>query len=288
MSELQSSENLIENNNVNIHDFADVSSKAELGKGVYVGAGSVIGPDVIVGPNTWIGPNVIIEGRVKIGSNNKIFPGACIGLEPQDLKYKGDSTEVLIGDNNTFRECVTINRATFEGEKTIVGSQNLLMAYSHLGHNCEIANNVVIANSVQIAGHVVVEDRAVIGGCLGIHQFVHIGYLAMVGGMTRVDRDVPPFCLAEGHPGRIRGLNTVGIKRQNIDKYNKEEYLQLKKTWNLLFKSEYVISDSLKIARQENLFQSSKRLCGFIELSIGKGRRGPMPPLSSINKSVNK
>ncbi len=284
MSKLQSSENLIGNNNVNIHDLADVSSKAELGKGVFVGSGAVIGPDVIVGPNTWIGPNVIIEGRVKIGSNNKIFPGACIGLEPQDLKYTGDSTDVLIGDNNTFRECVTINRATFEGEKTIIGSGNLLMAYSHLGHNCQIGNNVVIANSVQIAGHVVVENRAVIGGCLGIHQFVHIGYMAMVGGMTRVDRDVPPYCLAEGHPGRIRGLNKVGIKRKNIDKDKKEEYVQLKKVWNLLFKSEYVISDSLRMARKETLMQSSKRLCGFIELSISRGRRGPMPSLILNNK----
>jgi len=284
MNELQSSENLIGNNNANIHHLADVSSKAELGKGVYVGSGAVIGPDVIVGPNTWIGPNVIIEGRVKIGSNNKIFPGACIGLEPQDLKYKGDPTEVSIGDNNTFRECVTINRATFEEEKTIIGSQNLLMAYSHLGHNCEIGNNVVIANSVQIAGHVVVEDRAVIGGCLGIHQFVHIGYLAMVGGMTRVDRDVPPYCLAEGHPGRIRGLNKVGIKRNNIDKDNKEEYLQLKKVWNLLFKSEYVISEVLRMARKENLMLSSERLCGFIELSIGRGRRGVMPSIMLNNK----
>ena len=284
MSEIESSENLITNNNVNIHDFADVSPKARLAKGVHVGSGAVIGPNVIVGPNTWIGQNVIIEGKVKIGSNNKIFPGACIGLEPQDLKYKGDFTEVLIGNNNTLRECVTINRATFEGETTIIGSQNLLMAYSHLGHNCEIGNNVVIANSVQIAGHVVVEDRAVIGGCLGIHQFVHIGYLAMVGGMTRVDRDVPPYCLAEGHPGRMRGLNKVGIKRKNIDKNNKEEFLQLKRIWNLLFKSEYVISDSLKIARQENLFQSSSRLCEFLELSIGKGRRGPMPSLMSTNK----
>ena len=279
MSQLESFESLVRDSKVNIHDFADVSPNAEFGKGVSVGPGAVIGPDVIVGPDTWIGPNVIIEGKVKIGSNNKIFPGACIGLEPQDLKYNGDSTEVLIGDNNTFRECVTINRATFEGEKTIVGNQNLLMAYSHLGHNCEIGNNVVIANSVQIAGHVVVEDRAVIGGCLGIHQFVHIGYLAMIGGMTRVDRDVPPYCLAEGHPGRMRGLNKVGIKRKSIDKDNKEEYLQLKRIWNLLFKSEYVISDGLKIARQENLLQSSARLCGFIELSIGKGRRGPVPSL---------
>jgi UDP-N-acetylglucosamine acyltransferase len=284
MSERQSSESLIADNKVNIHEFADVSPKAELGRGVSVGSGSVIGPDVIVGPNTWIGPNVIIEGKVKIGSNNKIFPGACIGLEPQDLKYGGDSTDVLIGGDNTFRECVTINRATFEGEKTIVGNQNLLMAYSHLGHNCDVGNSVVIANSVQIAGHVVVEDRAVIGGCLGIHQFVHIGYLAMVGGMTRVDRDVPPFCLVEGHPGRMRGLNKVGIKRQTLDKKNKEEYLQLKRIWNLLFKSEYVISDCLKMARQENLLQSSKRLCGFIELSIGKGRRGLMPYFISTNK----
>ena len=284
MSERESSENLIGDNQVDIHDFADVSAKAELGRGVYVGSGAVIGPDVIVGPNTWIGPNVVIEGRVKIGANNKIFPGACIGLEPQDLKYKGDFTEVLIGNNNTFRECTTINRATFEGEKTIIGDQNLLMAYSHLGHNCEIGNNVVIANSVQIAGHVVVEDRAVIGGCLGIHQFVHIGYLAMIGGMTRVDRDVPPYCLAEGHPGRMRGLNKVGIKRKNIDKNNKEEFLQLKRIWNLLFKSEYVISDGLKIARQENLLRSSLRLCEFLELSIGKGRRGPMPSLMSTNK----
>ena len=281
MSELESSNNLIGDNKVYIHNFADVSPKAEIGKGVYVGSGAVIGPNVIIGPNTWIGPNVIIEGKVKIGCNNRIFPGACIGLEPQDLKYKGDSTDVLIGDNNTLRECVTINRATFEGEKTTIGDRNLLMAYSHLGHNCEIGNNVVIANSVQIAGHVVVEDRAVIGGCLGIHQFVHIGYLAMIGGMTRVDRDVPPYCLAEGHPGRMRGLNKVGIKRKNIDKENKNDYLQLKRIWNLLFKSEYVISDSLKIARQETLFKSSKRLCEFTELSIGKGRRGPMPSLIS-------
>ncbi len=279
MSERESSGSLIGDEQVNIHDFADVSPKAQLGKGVCVGSGAVIGSDVIIGSNTWIGQNVIIEGKVKIGSNNKIFPGACIGFEPQDLKYKGDSTDVLIGDNNTFRECVTINRATFKGEKTIVGSQNLLMAYSHLGHNCEIGNSVVIANSVQVAGHVVVEDRAVIGGCLGIHQFVHIGYLAMVGGMTRVDRDVPPYCMAEGHPGRIRGLNKVGLKRQSIDKKNKEEYLQLKRIWNLLFKSEYVISEGLEIARKENLFQSSARLCEFIELSIKKGRRGPMPAL---------
>ena len=284
MSELESSESFIGDSKVNIHNFADVSPLAELGKGVCVGSGAVIGPEVIVGPNTWIGPNVIIEGKVKIGSNNKIFPGACIGLEPQDLKYKGALTDVVIGDANTIREYVTINRATYEGEKTNVGDGNLLMAYSHLGHNCEIGNNIVMSNSVQVAGHVVIEDRAVIGGCLGIHQFVHIGYLAMVGGMTRVDRDVPPFCLAEGHPGKLIGLNRVGIKRNLLDKCNKDEYNQLQKTWNLLFRSEHVISESLGIIRKDNLFQSSKRLCDFIGLSIAKNRRGPMPSLISTNK----
>ena len=269
---------------VDVHPSAFVDPSAELHDGVIISQGAIVGPNVSIGSGTEIGPNAVIRGKTQIGCNNKIFPNVFIGLDPQDLKYKGASTEVIIGDNNTFRECVTINRATFEGEKTIVGNQNLLMAYSHLGHNCDIGNSVVIANSVQIAGHVVVEDRAVIGGCLGIHQFVHIGYLAMVGGMTRVDRDVPPFCLVEGHPGRMRGLNKVGIKRQTLDKENKEEYLQLKRIWNLLFKSEYVISDGLKRARQENLLQSSARLCGFIELSIGKGRRGPMPYFISTNK----
>ncbi len=271
-------------NEVDIHDHADVSRNAELGEGVVVGSGSVIGPDVVIGKNTWIGPNVIINGRVKIGSNNKIFPGACIGLEPQDLKYKGALTDVVIGDANTIREYVTINRATYEGEKTNVGDGNLLMAYSHLGHNCEIGNNIVMSNSVQVAGHVVIEDRAVIGGCLGIHQFVHIGYLAMIGGMTRVDRDVPSFCLAEGHPGKLRGLNRVGIKRNLLDKFSKDEYNQLQKTWNLFFRSEHVFSESLGIARKDKLFKSSKRLCDFIELSIAKNRRGPMPSFISTNK----
>ena len=126
-----------------------------------------------------------------MGKNNKIFPNVFLGLEPQDLKYQGANTELIIGDDNTFRECVTINKATNQGEKTIVGNNNLMMAYSHIGHNCEIGNNVILSNSVQVAGHVIIEDSAIVGGCLGIHQFVHIGYLSMIGGMTRVTRDVP-------------------------------------------------------------------------------------------------
>ena len=263
-----------------VHPNAFVDSSAELHDGVSIASGAIIGPNVVIDSGTQIGPNAVIEGKTKIGKNNKVFPNVFIGLEPQDLKYKGASTEVVIGDNNTFRECVTINKATDEGEKTIIGNNNLLMAYTHIGHNCELGNGIVLSNSVQVAGHVKVEDKAIIGGCLGIHQFVHVGYLAMIGGMTRVDRDVPPFCLAEGHPGRLRGLNRVGIKRSGLMENKEFDSKLLQDTWNLLFKSNDVISVSLEIAMKEKLDLSSTKLCNFLKDSISKKRRGPMPSIN--------
>ena len=263
-----------------VHPNAFVDSSAELYDGVSIASGAIIGPNVVIDSGTQIGPNAVIEGETKIGKNNKVFPNVFIGLEPQDLKYKGASTEVIIGDNNTFRECVTINKATDEGEKTIIGNNNLLMAYTHIGHNCELGNGIVLSNSVQVAGHVKVEDKAIIGGCLGIHQFVHVGYLAMIGGMTRVDRDVPPFCLAEGHPGRLRGLNRVGIKRSGLIENKEFDLKLLQDTWNLLFKSNDVISVSLEIAMKEKLDLSSTKLCNFLKDSISKKRRGPMPSIN--------
>ncbi len=267
-------------NGVKVHPNAFVDSSAELHDGVTIAQGAIVGPNVIIGQGTAVGPNVVIEGKTKIGKNNRIFPNVFIGLEPQDLKYQGAPTEVIIGDNNTFRECVTINKATNEGEKTIIGNNNLLMAYAHIGHNCELGNGIVLSNSVQIAGHVIVEDKAIIGGCLGIHQFVHIGFLAMVGGMTRVDRDVPPFCLAEGHPGKLRGLNRVGIKRSGLLNNKDFDLKLLQRTWNLLFKSDDVISHSLEIAMQDRLDPFSSKLCNFVKHSIAKGRRGPMPTIN--------
>jgi len=280
MNELCASEATTSDRPPEIHPLAVVDSKAELDVGVFIGPGAVVGPKVKVGAHTWIGPNAVLDGRLTIGSQNKIFPGACIGLEPQDLKYRGADTEVVIGNGNTFRECVTINRATNEGEETKIGDKNLLMAYCHLGHNCELGNNIVMSNSIQVAGHVVIEDRAVIGGCLGIHQFVHIGSLAMVGGMTRVDRDVPPYCLVEGHPGRMRGLNRVGLKRSEIEKDGPFEVRQLQEVWSLLFRSNHVLTKGLELAREEELMHSSKHLCDFLEASIQKGRRGPMSFIS--------
>ena len=277
----------IKNNKLNselkgarVHPNAYVDSSAELHDGVSIASGAIIGPNVIIESGTKIGPNAVIEGKTKIGKHNKVFPNVFIGLEPQDLKYQGASTEVIIGDNNTFRECVTINKATDEGEKTIIGNNNLLMAYTHIGHNCELGNGIVLSNSVQVAGHVKVEDNAIIGGCLGIHQFVHVGYLAMIGGMTRVDRDVPPFCLAEGHPGRLRGLNRVGIKRSGLMDNKEFDLKLLQNTWNLLFKSNDVISISLEKAMQGKLDFSSSKLCNFLQDSISKKRRGPMPSIN--------
>ena len=260
-----------------IHPSASIHPNAQLNDGVIVGQGAIIGPEVIVGSGTSVGPNSVIDGKTILGKNNKIFPNVFLGLEPQDLKYKGANTELIIGDNNTFRECVTINKATDEGEKTIIGNNNLMMAYSHIGHNCEIGNNVILSNSVQVAGHVIIEDCAIVGGCLGIHQFVQIGYLSMIGGMTRVVRDVPPFCLAEGSPGRLRGLNKVGIKRSGLIEKNHLDFKLLLKTWLLLFKSDYVISEAVEVAMSQELDFSSKRLCEFVKDSILSHRRGPMP-----------
>ncbi len=275
MSEIPKSFGLRVDKSVEVHPLAVVDPKAELAGGVVVGPGAVVGAGVSIGEDTWVGPNVVLEGRLTLGARNKIFPGACLGLEPQDLKYKGAPTSVVIGDGNTIRECVTINRATQEGEETRIGNGNLLMAYCHLGHNCMLGNGVIMSNGVQVAGHVEIEDKAVIGGCLGIHQFVHIGSLAMVGGMTRVDRDVPPYCLVEGHPGRIRGLNRVGLRR-SAENLLRGELSQLQEVWILLFRSDHVLAKGLDIAVQKDLMPAAKHLCDFLYASIQKGRRGPI------------
>ena len=262
----------------NIHPTAVVDPRAQLEPGVEIGPYAVIGPEVSIGAGSRIGPHVVLDGRVRMGRRNRIFPGACIGAEPQDLKYNGASTEVVMGDDNSIRECVTINRATHEGEQTLLGSGNLLMAYSHLGHNCHLGDRIVIANGVAVAGHVVIGDRAVVGGVLGIHQFVHIGTMAMVGGMSRIDRDVPPFAIVEGHPGRLRGLNRIGIKRSGLAELDDgAQAKQLQQVWTELYRSDAVLADALKAVRQYALYPPAETLVSFLEASTGSGRRGPLP-----------
>lgn len=261
-----------------IHPTAVIHPDAQLHPTVQVGPYAVIGERVKVGPETVLGAHVVLEGPTEIGARNHIFPGAAIGLEPQDRKYDGGPSLVKIGDGNRIREYVTINRATRAGEATQIGNENLLMAYVHVAHNCVIEDSVVISNATALAGHVHIESRATISGVLGIHQFVHIGRLAMVGGMSRINRDVPPYMLVEGNPARVRSLNLVGLKRAGMTEVDQKQVFQtLKKAFQILYRSELPLTQALEqidlLADNEHL----QHLHRFLLLSQISGRRGLIP-----------
>ncbi|HEY9893060.1 MAG TPA: acyl-ACP--UDP-N-acetylglucosamine O-acyltransferase [Candidatus Sericytochromatia bacterium] len=257
-----------------IHPTAVIHPGAQLHPTVKIGAYAVIGEKVRVGPETTIGAHVVLEGLTEIGARNQIFTGAVIGSEPQDLKYDGAPTWVRIGDDNRIREYVTINRATGAGDATVIGNGNLLMAYVHVAHDCLIGDSVVIANNLAMAGHVHIESKAVIGGGVAIHQFVHIGRLAMVGGMSRIDRDVPPYMLVEGNPSRVRSLNLVGLKRAGM---TASQLGLLKKAFRTLYRSGYTLSDALEHfdLLPENEYLGHLRR--FLQLSQMEKRRGLIP-----------
>ncbi len=200
-----------------IHPTAIVSPKAKLGKGVEVGPYSLIGDDVKIGDGTIIHSHVVIEGDTEIGKNNKIFPYAIIGAVPQDLKYAGEKSRVVIGDNNTIRERVSIHIGTEAGAMvTTVGNNCLLMVNVHVAHDCVVGNDVILANNVTLAGHVQVGDHVVIGGLSAVHQFTRIGKGAMIGGMSGVENDVIPYGTVMGERASLAGLNIVGMKRNQI------------------------------------------------------------------------
>jgi UDP-N-acetylglucosamine acyltransferase len=257
-----------------IHPTAVIHPGAELHPTVQVGPYAVIGDQVKIGPETAIGAHVVIEGLTEIGARNQIFPGAAIGLETQDLKYEGRDSWVKIGDDNRIREYVTINRATAAGDATVIGNGNLLMAYVHVAHDCIIEDRVVIPNAVALGGHVHIESQARLGGLVGVHQFVHIGRLSMVGGMSRIDRDVPPFMLVEGNPSRVRSLNSVGIVRAGFTATDQEH---LKKAFRILYKSGLIFTQALE---QLDLLPDNEHLQHlreFLHLSQRSNRRGPIP-----------
>ena len=183
-----------------------------------IGPYCIIGENVSVGKGTKLHSSVILDGWTQIGENNEIYPGAIIGVPPQDLKYKGEKSYVRIGNGNIIREYVTIHRAAGGEEVTLIGDNNLLMAYVHVAHNCSLGNNIIIANSVGLSGHVQIEDSAVIGGMVGSHQYVRIGKLAMVGGYTKLVKDVPPYSLVDGYPALIFSINHRGLKRHGFSR----------------------------------------------------------------------
>ena len=219
-----------------IHKTAIIDTKAKIYTNVNIGPYTVIGPNVEIGDNTVIQSHVSIAGHTVIGKNNNIYPFASIGNDPQDIKYKGEKTELIIGENNTIREYSTINPGTIQGGgKTKVGNNNLLMISSHIAHDCIIGNNIVIANSAAIAGHAQIDDHVIIGGNCGIQQFTRIGKMAMIGGMTGVSRDVIPYGLSTGNRNYLNGINIVGLRRSNVAN---KDIIGLTEAYKDIFKTE--------------------------------------------------
>jgi UDP-N-acetylglucosamine acyltransferase len=215
---------------------AVVDPQAQLAAGVSIGPFTTVGPNVVVGRNTTIGSSCVIAGRTSIGADCEIFTGAVIGSIPQDLKYDGAPGQLIIGDRNRIREYVTMNIGTRNGgNKTIVGSDNLFMAYAHVAHDCIVGNHCVLANCGTLAGHIVMEDHAILGGLAAVHQFCRIGTYAIIGGCSKVVQDVPPFASCDGHPARIFGLNVEGLRRA---KFSIEARKVLKQAFRLLFQSQ--------------------------------------------------
>ncbi len=208
-----------------------------------MGAYAVVGERVTIGARTEIGPHAILEPFTSIGQECRIFPGAIVGASPQDLKFTGEESYLVMGDRNVVRECVTINRATGLGETTRIGDDNLFMAYVHVAHNCVIGSHTVLSNGVTLAGHIVVEDYARIGGLTGLHQFIRIGKMAMIGGMSRLTQDVPPFMLVEGNPAKVYGTNVVLLQRCEVPANVRTT---LKRAYKLLYRSGLNVSQALE------------------------------------------
>ncbi len=204
--------------------------------------------DVVVEEGTWLGPNASIMAGARIGKNCKIFPGAVIGAVPQDLKFKGESSNVIIGDNTTVREFVTINRGTSAKGKTVIGNNVLLMAYVHVAHDCHIGNHVIITNATNLAGEVIIDDWAIIGGMSAIHQFVHIGSHVFVGGGSLVRKDVPPFIKAAREPLMFAGVNSIGLRRRN---FSNEKINEIQHIYRVLYEKSFNNTQALDYMEAE-------------------------------------
>lgn len=220
---------------------AVVDHHAELDQDVKVGPYAIIGPHVRIGAGTTIGSHAILDGYTELGRDVRIFPHAVVGTEPQDLKFQGGETWLRIGDRTTIREFATLNPATLEGNETRVGSDCLLMAYSHVAHDCLLGDHVILANAVNLAGHVTVGDYAIIGGMTPVHQFVHVGAHCIIGGGSRIPQDVAPYCRVAGNPPHAFGINVVGLERRG---YSEQTIKSLKQAYRILFRSKLGVEEA--------------------------------------------
>jgi UDP-N-acetylglucosamine acyltransferase len=250
---------------VNIHPTAIVHDSARLGREIEIGPYSIVGPEVTIGDGTRIAHHVVIQKNTRIGPGCRVFTGAVLGTEPQDLKYRGEKTWLEIGEKTVIREYVTLNLGTAESGQTVIGNNALLMTYSHVAHDCVIGDHVILANAVNIAGHVEIDEYAYVGGMVPIHQFCKIGSHAMVGGGFRVTQDVCPYMRVAGYPLRVIGVNTIGLERKGL---SRETINILRKAYKLLFRSKLNISQAVeKISTELDRTDEIEVILGFIERS---------------------
>lgn len=217
-----------------VHPSAIVEDGAILGAGTVVGPYAYIGGEVTLGPGTKVHHHATIEGFTQLGRECEIFPYACVGMKTQDLKYRGGRPGLRAGDRNVFREFCTIHAATNDGEFTTIGDDCYFLAYTHVAHDCQLGNGIILSNNATLAGHVVVEDHAIVGGMSGVHQFCRIGTRAMIGGCSKVEKDIPPFLVADGQPALVRGVNRIGLQRAG---FSEERLAVIKRIYKKLYRN---------------------------------------------------
>jgi len=248
-----------------ISSSSSIHPAAQIGEDCVIGPFCVIGENVVLGKNCRLHSHVVIDGHTVLGEGNEVFPFASIGLQTQDLKWKGGVTRTQIGDHNTFREYVTIHSATGDGEATTVGSHNHILAYCHIAHNVRLGNHIIMSNVATLAGHIVVEDYAVIGGLAAVHQFCRIGTMSIIGGCSKVVQDVPPYMLADGNPAKTRTVNKVGLERNGV---GPEAQAALKQSYKILFREGLTIPNALaRIEAELPALAEVRHLMEFIRAS---------------------
>jgi UDP-N-acetylglucosamine acyltransferase len=243
-----------------IHPTAIIDPRAQIGAGCEIGPYCVIGPDVVLGEGCRLHSHVIVDGHTTLGRDNEIYPFASLGLKTQDLKWKGGVTRTQIGDGNTFRECVTVHSATGDGETTVIGSHNHILAYCHLAHNVVLGDHIIMSSYAGLAGHVIVEDHAVLAGYVAVHQFCRIGKMVIIGGCSKVRQDVPPFMLADGNPAKVCTINKVGLERNGVPETTLNA---LRQACKILFREGLSVPNAL--ARIEAELPPSPELTHLIE-----------------------
>jgi UDP-N-acetylglucosamine acyltransferase len=251
-----------------IHPAAVIEPGAEVDPTCEIGPFAVVGPNVKLGPKNVLAAHAMVTGHTTLGEGNRVFPHAVLGEIPQDLKYRGEPTRLEIGSRNTFRECVTVNLGTVQGGgATVVGNGCLLMAYSHVGHDCNVGDGAIIANSVALAGHVILEDHVHLSGLAAAHQFTRIGRLAFVSGLTGVVLDVAPYCMVTGSRGELAGLNAVGLQRAGM---SEEQIGRVKQAYKIFFRSNLPLAEA--VAQLEAELGAHPEIAHFIAFVKGSER----------------